>query len=591
MLAAISVLAQAVVTPATARPMTKAEYEACQTRDETAFRGAIESLTQKSLQEGLAKVDYAGLVSDEWRKSGFDDVLDKRVDLAVGEVSNETTLWERSRTLFDKDKAKELAISVAERVYRSDPVKTGLEGIVSGVARQAGGSILLATSDAAEPALECLKTFLGPRYGATVARVVASDAQREFQIDPAKAGAGVSPDAMLKEGSGGLAGAAILAVRRQLANIATRVSQRIVGSILGRLVSVVAGGIGLVLIAKDIWEFRNGVLPIVASEMKSKNTKDIVRLELAKAISEQISEHSREIASGTADRIMEIWREFRRGHAKVIELAERNTEFRALVDTLKPADLARLDEVVALLLATEGEPSIAKRLTDGTLAHAVTKMPVAAMEIAREAKSLEQALQWAAKAGALLPQVIELGLHRRASATDFSGPQLKRLLSLDDRAATTRLAAIPRTSRETLLELPDRELKALAKALAEPELETLASYLTGLEKPARERVLQAVASAPSRMQVLASPRVRDAVLASSDQLAAVSMMLRTDTGFDIATLKDDLTLIYAGRISPVLVWDKHPAALIGIGLAALMLLLILQRLLFGRRGRTAKPAL
>ena len=34
---------------------------------------------------------------------------------------------------------------------------------------------------------------------------------------------------------------------------------------LGRLVSVVAGGVGLVLIAKDIWDFRHGVLPIIAT--------------------------------------------------------------------------------------------------------------------------------------------------------------------------------------------------------------------------------------------------------------------------------------------------------------------------------------
>jgi len=373
--------------------------------------------------------------------------------------------------------------------------------------------------------------------------VVSTDAQREFQLDPAKVSQGISPGSVLGEAGSGLAGAVILAVRRQLANIATRVSQRVVGSILGRLVSVVAGGIGLVLIAKDIWEFRNGVLPIVATEMKSKATKDLVRTELAKAISEQISEHSREIASTTADRIVEIWREFRRGHAKVVELVERNAEFRALVDNLKPTDLARLDEVVALLLSSEGEAAITKRMADGSLLTAVTKLPAGGMEIARETKSLEQGLQWSAKAGAALPQVIELGLHRRASAADFSAAQLRRLLALDDRTATVRLAAIPRAARETMLELPDRELRSLAKAITETELEALAGYLTGLEKPARERVLQAVAGAPSRMQALAPTRVREAVLASKDQLAAVTMMLRTEPGFDVGVIQQNVKLV------------------------------------------------
>ena len=315
LLACATLLFQSTMAPVVAQNLTKAEYEACQARDEAAFRAAIDGLTHRALQEGLKKVDYAGLVSDEWRKNNFDDVLDKSVDAIVAEVTTETSLWERGRSLFNQDKAKELATSVAERVYRSDEVKNALETITAGVARGVGGSILLATSDAAEPSLECLKAFLGPRYGTTVARVVADDAKREFLIDPAKAGAGIGAGSVLAEGSGGLTGAVILVVRRQLANIASRIGQRIVGSILGRLVSVVAGGIGVVLIAKDIWEFRNGVLPIVATEMKSKATKDLVKAELSKAISEQINEHTREIAgsrsgasSGAATPRSSSWR-------------------------------------------------------------------------------------------------------------------------------------------------------------------------------------------------------------------------------------------------------------------------------------------
>lgn len=570
--------------------MTKAEYEACQARDEAGFRTAIENLTQRALQEGLQKVDYAAIVADEWRKNNFDDVLDKRVDLTVAEVTNETSLWERGRSLFNQEKAKELATSVAERVYRSDTVKTGLETITSGVARNVGGTILLAATDASEPALQCLQAFLGPRYGSTVARVVADDAKREFQLDPATAGAAVGTGSILAEGSGGIAGAVILVVRRQLSNIATRIGQRIVGSILGRLVSVVAGGIGVVLIAKDIWEFRNGVLPIVAAEMKAKSTKDLVRAELAKAISDQINEHTREISSATADRVMEIWREFRRGHAKVVELTERNASFRGFVDTLKPADLARLDEVVALVLGAEGETGVTKRLADGTLSQAVTRMSPATMDVARELRSLDRALEWSALAGAALPQVIDLGLYKRLPPSDITGPQLRRLLGMEDRTSIQRLASIPRAARDTLFELPDRDLKSLTRALSENELETLASYMTGLEPQAREKVMKTVASTPARMQVLATSRVRDAILSSKDQLAAVSMMLRADSGLDVAAIQGDLGLIYAGKVNPMLVVDKHPVALGAAGAGLLVFLLMLRRLLFGRRPKVAKPA-
>ena len=99
-------LAEAAGGPALARQMTKAEYEACQTRDEAAFRAAVDNMTLRALRDGLARVDYAAAVSDEWRKSGFDDIIDKRVDIAVAEVVGETSLWERvldARLLSDAE--------------------------------------------------------------------------------------------------------------------------------------------------------------------------------------------------------------------------------------------------------------------------------------------------------------------------------------------------------------------------------------------------------------------------------------------------------------------------------------------------------
>lgn len=584
----ILVLMALPAAPVLARSMSRAEYEACQARDEQGLRTAIEALTRKALQTGLSRVDFQAVVADEWRRAGLDELIDKRVDIAIAEVKDESSWGTLLQSLASRDKAQELATSAAERVYRSDAVKTALEGLAVGVGKEVGRTMELSTLDAAEPAVDCLKAFLGPRYGTTVARIVASDAGKEFQIDPAKGGASVSTGAVLVEGREAIAGAVVLLVRRQLSNMAARVGQRLVGSVLSRLVSVVAGGVGVVLIAKDIWDFRHGVLPIIAAEMKSRTTKDKVREEFARSISEQIGEHSNEIAVATADRVVEIWREFRRGHAKVLDLAERHEGFRRFLDALKGEDLPRLDEVVALVLTAEGEEGLMRRLQDGTLQQAVTALPALGMEIARDNRSLEAGLTWTALAGPALPKVVELGLHKRASARDFSKASLERLLSLGDTLATVRLAAIGRDARDTLFELDNAELKGLARSLTEPELETLSRYLTGLERSASQRVLRAVAQSPAKMQVLASARVRDAILSSPDQMAAVAMMLRADSGFDPFALRDDVTLAIDGRISPMLLWDKHPVSVTAAGIALLFLLLILRRLLFGpRRSRVA----
>ena len=82
-------------------------------------------------------------------------------------------------------------------------------------------------------------------------------------------------------------------------------------------------------------------------------------------------------------------------------------------------------------------------------------------------------------------------------------------------------------------------------------------------------------------------RVRDALLASREQGTAVDMMLRADTGLDVAVLGGDLRNAYEGRISPLLLVDKHPIALGLTTFAALLLLLMLRRLLFPRRRAAA----
>ena len=312
--------------------------------------------------------------------------------------------------------------------------------------------------------------------------------------------------------------------------MAARVGQRVVGSVLARLVSVVAGGIGIVLIAKDIWDLRNGVLPIVATEMKSKENKDKVQEELAKTFAEQISGHIQEIGAATADRVIDIWREFRSAHAEALGLAERNPKFKAFVDSLQPAALPRLDEVVALLLAGEGESGILRRLDDGTLSTAINKLPAPAMDIARETRSVDAGIKWAALAGDSLPKVVELSLYRRTQPDQLSRASLQRLLALEDQLAIVRLASIDRAARDTLFELNDTDLKNLARSLTEDELSSLSRYLTGLQKEPRERVLRAVAANPAQIHSLSSERVRQAVVASTDQSAAVSMMLRSGGG-------------------------------------------------------------
>ena len=574
--------AQAPPPHAAGSSLTRAEYEACQAQDEQGFRGAIEALTLKGLQAGMANYDYRPVIAEQWRRHNLDDVIDKQVDEAIGQVRDESTWFQLWSSLASRDRAQELATMAAERVYRSDAVKKGLEQLATGVGRELGKRIELAVVDTAGPATRCIEAFLGRRYGSTVAAVVSADAGKEY-VDPAKTAATVGTGQVLAEGSEAVAGTVVLVVRRQLSRMAARIGQRIVGSILSRLVSVVAGGVGIVLIAKDIWDFRHGVLPIIAEEMKAKGTKDKVREEIASTLSDQMKDGLREIAEKTADRVVEIWLEFRRAHAKVVEFAGRNEGFREFLNTIRPPDLPRLDEVVSIVLASEGEAGLVRRLGDGTLNVAVAVMPPVALDIAREAGKLDTALKWSAIAGGDLPKVVEYEIHRRATPDTMTKAGLKRLLALNDRLAIGRLAALQPAARDALFELETGPLVRLARSLDEAQLESLSRYLSALDRTSAQRVLSVVANSPARMAELTSPRVREGIIASSDQAAALGMMLQVISWTDPGAVASHVRLVTDGRVSPILLWEKDGGALMVVGLLALMLLLLLKRLLFGTR--------
>ncbi len=565
--------------------MSRAEYEQCQAGDEATFRAAVARVTQDALTKSLADLDYLPIVREAWRRGNVDDVLWRQVDVAIGEVREESSWTELIGSIAFQETAQKLATTTSERVFRSDAMQKAILGVGSAVGNEVGRRMEQGLSAAAEPVAQCMQAFLGPRYGGMVARSVSRDTGREFTIDPSKASASVSAGQVLVQGSEGLTGTVLLIVRRQLSRMAMSVGQRVVGAILSRIVGVVAGGIGIALIAKDIWEFRHGVLPIISSEMKSAETRDKVQSELAKVIGEQINEHTREIAGTAADRVTEIWREFRRAHAKVLELAEKDERFRRFLDTVTPAKLPRLDEVVALVLAGEGEPALTRRLSDGTLHRAIETMPAEAIAISRDTRSLETGFKWWALADDKLPEVVAYELHRLGQPDEMSKSALSRLLLLEDRIAINRLASLTRAEREPLLELPPRDLNRLARALPETELKSLSRYMNTLEPAAAQRLLAVVGHAPARMAAYTASGVQPAILASRDQTEAVAVIARSDAIFDFFVFAEDVRSVREGRISPLLLWARYPIAISVFGFALLIVLLVLWRLIFGRRTR------
>ncbi|MEZ5926334.1 MAG: hypothetical protein R3D57_18345 [Hyphomicrobiaceae bacterium] len=551
----------------------------CQVDDESAFRAEIDKLTAETLRSSLDGVDYQAVVNDEWRKLYMDEFLDRRVAAAVDEIKEESGYLDLLKTLTSKEATQKLTTTVAERVYRSEEMKAAIERLVTEVGKTLATRIELGALDAKLPAVACVRAYLGPRYGSSISLMVSEDTGTAFEITPATGAAEVGNADIALSTKGIIAGTVVLIVRRTLSNMARRVGQRVVGAVLGRLVSVVATGVGLVLIAKDIWDMRHGVMPIIETEMKSEETKSSVREELASAISEQLGQHLTEVSAATADHIVALWHDFRQAHTKVVELAERFPSFKAYLDSVGRESLPRVDRVVALILAKEREAGVVRRLEDGTLDEAVKRLPEPALIIANDLQSLQTALDWRALAGNDLERVVSLELHRLTDPTKLTRSGLERILSLGDTIVIRRIAAQPAAARAQLLSLPADRLKVLATSLGTDEMTSLAGYLEGLSPQARPRLLEAVSADPGRMQIFAKPHVATAIKGSRDQARAVEMVLGSPAILDWPTIKSDVMEVVKGEVHPLLLWETHRVAAVLAAFGLVLVLLVLRRLL------------
>lgn len=567
----------------------------CAVDNEEAFRARLVALTDNAFRNGLGRIDFNLAVDDQWRENRMDALIDRLVDEQTEIVKDETDWDQLLASLVSSEKLQSLAEQLATRVYRSDAFKEATIDLATDAANSVAAEVELATLDAAGPAVRCVRAYLGSRFGSTIARMVADDTRTSFAPDPQAGTADVGVGDLAVSSQEALAGIMVLAARRLFTRITQRIGQRVVGVVVARVVSTVAGGVGVLLILKDVWDLRNGFLPTIADEMKSDDSKQGVRVEMAKALEEQTTAQISVISSAIADRIIDVWREFQVANAKVVELAGEIPDFKRFLGAVRRDDLPRVDRIVGIILQSEGRDGITWRLGDGTLATAVSRLPGEAIEIASDTRSLSEAFAWQRAAGDRLGSVLQSGLHRELNAAALTPRALQRLLDVDDGLALGKLRILDPVALEALTEFPIDELRALARRLSGDELNQFSAYLTALSPDARRTMLDLTGGDPARIRKLTPNYVRNAVIASRDQSAAVNMVLRNGPLFDLPAAERDVRAVLDGAVSPVLLWPSHPVVVVAAGVGVLLILLFFNRIFGGgsggRRGREPKPSI
>jgi hypothetical protein len=565
---------------ATASAPTPAE---CRELDDENIRAAIQSITEQRLKSELSGLNYAALVQQYWTQTNMDRRIDERIDIAIREVRADTDWFSRAYSTISKGQAEEFAVAVAEKTYDSEAFRAAMAQLTNAIGENIGGRLEQAAARASGPAVSCMRLALEARYGGAIGQTFVERTEESLDVAARSGTADITTGDLVFEGSEAIGGLLLVMTRRMIARMVAQMGRRLAGAIATRIVSSFTGLIGLALIVKDVIDAGEGVFPLVEERMKSDESKKLIKTEIAQTISSHVSENVETISQATADNMFTMWQAFQQRYDLLLSLADQNDAFADFLKQRKPEELARLGEIAELIVSQQGRPDVFHRVEDGSLQTALETLSLEAIEIARQTRSLDTGIAWAKLAGDRLGEVLRTNLYSRITPERITASELDRLLSVDDPTAIYRLAALPGTARERLLSLPAAQIRGLANRLDEAELLALSRYQTELPARSSRALLKSVADNPQRMAKLARPGLQDAVLASTDEDAAIDMLLNPGGYFSLFGMIENLAKVRGGEVKPRVFIEAYTWTLAAAAAILVIFIIMVARLVRGRR--------
>ncbi len=555
----------------------------CRNLGDADVRNRVHDLAATNFKTELTSIDYQALVDTYWAKFDVNTRIDHEVDEAIAAIRADSSWLDRAYSTVSKSSAARYATAIADKTYNSVGFKSALEDLATGVAKDAGAQIEKATSKIANPIVTCVQTALQSRYGGAIAQVFAQESQKNLEANAEQPPIKIQTSDLILNNAASISGIVLIVTRRVIGTVIEGVGRRIVGVVAGRIVSSVAGLVGLALIARDIYEAGEGVFPIVAERMKADDTKALIKTEVAKTIQSDINQQAETIAQETAERIYAVWLDFKQKYNRLLSLSEKSPAFAQFLKDRRLDQLNKLGQIVDILYGSEGEQRVLESVADGSLNKALTELNDAGLTIAEQQKSVGQALKWTEIAGNNLGRVVDLGIYRWLSPEGLTHATLDKVLTLNDKVALARIANLDPRFRDVILNLPGDQMRIFARRLSDRQLAALADYQERLEPAAAHMLLRSVSEDPGLMDSLSGDGLRRGIFNSRDQLAALNMILHDDASLlSYGRILKDAQQIGDGAVSYRVFWERYWLSITVAGLVLLLFLSWLRRLLFWR---------
>jgi len=572
-------------------------FQECATVEEARLRDELNGITQFVFDAEQGKLDIAGMVDRAWFDQGADVVVDAEVDRAVDRVRSEEDYWSRFLSGWSAAKAEELTTKVANYAFGSAAFRQKIDEMSVAIADELAREVGAMTARSASSALLCVQEFIGDTFAETMITIF----QEEIEEKVTDAGVGRDMEAdftvILDTRTKSLAGVGVIIASQIAKRLARQVAERVAGKVAGRILGRAATAIiplagwiiGSGLIIWDLIEAGEGSLPQIRESLKGAEVKNAIRAQVAEVVKTELGVEMPALARSVSNDIYAEWLDFRTKFSRVLNLAQTNQRFQALLNTTTADRVQKLAALVAIADAKLTPGQIDESINTGVFER-IFYLPDLAFEILDTTGDPQTVIAWANLAGESITGVAQTELYKIATPGDFADRKaLETVLALGDAGAIRALMELNQLEREILLGIPAEQLRQAATAFSPDDLRWLASYITQLGPQESNRLVAQLLREPALMPKLKFEDIRRALVESDNMektLAFLTAGKETPSSpvETVTTVIEDTQRMIEGEVPWQLFWRKYATRQNFIYLGAGLLLLFLLWRIFFRRG-------